>query len=251
MNPPPVKTPPAKTPPAKTPPADPNRIASKLSRNQFFSALTAEENAALVTMGVVEAFPAKATIFRKGDLGDKLYAVLSGQVEISVTSRNGKTTTLNILNVDAVLGEIAFLDGKERTADAHAVGRVELFRVDRRDFIAFIGNRPELALRMMKVLCDRLRWVSESMEDMLFLDVPRRLAKRLLQLAEQYGRPHPGGGVRITQPLSQEDLGALVGGVTREMINKTLTSLKKREIITSAKGSIVILDMDALRSLAD
>ncbi|MBV5331338.1 Crp/Fnr family transcriptional regulator, partial [bacterium] len=81
----------------------------------------------------------------------------------------------------------------------------ELFRVDRPDFIGFVERRPKLAVRLMVVLCERLRWVSENIEDAIFLDVPRRLAKRLLLLAETYGRPSPGGGTRIAQELSQEN----------------------------------------------
>lgn len=156
---------------------------------------------------------------------------------------------LNILDAGDVLGEIALIDGKPRSAGATAIRPTELFRVDRSDFIPFLERHPPLCIRMMAVLCERLRWVSDNIEDAIFHDVPRRLARRLLLLAESYGQPTAEGGVRITQAVSQEGLANMLG-VTREIVNKSLKALKTSDAITYTKGFIVLTDLELIRRMA-
>lgn len=223
-------------------------VAALLRRNRLLSVLDDEEMAAFVALGRIEQHGAESVIFSKGDPGDRLYAIIRGQVAISTTSEDGKMMLLNILDPGDVLGEIALIDARERTASATALVATELFRIDRPEFIDFIEQRPKLATRLMIVLCERLRWVSENIEDTVFLDVPRRLAKRLLLLSSLYGKAS-SQGIRIAQELSQEDIANMLG-VTREIINRTLNGLKKRGLISYTKGFIVITDAEALRELA-
>lgn len=224
------------------------RVATILRGNRLLGVLDDDEMTAFISLGQVEAHAADTVIFSKGDPGDRLYAILKGQVAISTSSEGGKMMLLNILDTGDVLGEIALIDARERTASASALRPTELFRVDRPAFIGFLESRPKLAIRLMVVLCERLRWVSDNMEDAIFLDVPRRLAKRLLLLADLYGRRSPQG-VKIAQELSQEDIANMLG-VTREIVNKSLTALKKRELLTYTKGFIVLTNLEGLRELA-
>ncbi|HYG87996.1 MAG TPA: Crp/Fnr family transcriptional regulator [Azospirillum sp.] len=223
-------------------------VAEVLRRNPLLGALDEGEMAELLSLGRVVHHGAETMLFNKGDPGDCLFVILTGQVGIHTSSEDGKVMMLNILDPGDLFGEIALIDGKERTAAATALRPSELFRIDRAEFIAFLERYPRLAIRLMGVLCDRLRWVSENIEDAVFHDVPRRLARRLLMLAEAYGQPTPGG-LRITQPVSQENLASMLG-VTREMVNKSLKTLKKSNAITYAKGFIVLTDVDRVRDMA-
>lgn len=226
----------------------PTDVAAILRRNRLLEELDETQMAELLTLGYISRFTSEQTIFDKGDPGDCLYAVLKGQIAIRTSSADGKTMLLNILDSGDILGEIGLLDGRERTASAAALGPTELYRIDRADFIPFLERHPRLCTRMMIVLCERLRWVSENIEDAVFHDVPRRLARKLLYLADSYGQNGPSG-LRITQPLSQEALASMLG-VTREMVNKSLSALRKSGIVTNTKGFIVINNLSLLKDMA-
>lgn len=223
-------------------------VVDVLRRNQLLSALDPREMAELVGLGHLVQYDSDVLIFDKGDPGDCLYAILKGQVGIHTSSEDGKVMILNFLDPGEVLGEIALIDGKPRTAGATALRPTELFRIDRAAFVPFLERHPRLAIRLMGVLCERLRWVSENIEDAVFHDVPRRLARKLLQLAESYGHPTPAG-LRITQPVSQEHLASMLG-VTREMVNKSLRALKTTNAISYTKGFLVLTNVDLVRDMA-
>ncbi len=201
----------------------------------------------LLTLAGVEHFAAQDMIFNKGDPGDRLYAILSGRVGISTISREGQEIFLNILDAGEVFGEIALLDGRERTAGAVALQPTELLKIAREDFLPFLERHPRLCIRLMSVLCDRLRWTSDIIEDTIFLDIPRRLAKRLSTLAERHGEPVEAG-MRLRVKLSQEDLGHMLGA-TRESVNKGLRALQHSGVISYEGGYINIKDLDALERL--
>src|SRR5262245_2228873 len=124
------------------------------------------------------------TIFAKGDAGTGLMGVLAGSVKISVASADGRDIVLNIIHEGEIFGEIALLDGHPRTADATAMADCELAVIERRDFMPFLRSEPEVALQFIEILCARLRWTSEQVQDVTFLDLPTRLAKPLLRLTD-------------------------------------------------------------------
>lgn len=229
--------------------AGPPDVATILRGNRLLRELDDRQMAELVGLGRIHRVGAESVVFSKGDPGSCLYAILRGQIAIHTSSVDGKVMLLNILDPGDVLGEIALLDGKPRSAGATAIRPSELFRVDRTDFIPFLERHPPLCIRMMAVLCERLRWVSDNIEDAIFRDVPRRLARRLLLLAESYGQPTTDGGIRITQPVSQEGLANMLG-VTREIVNKSLKALKNADAITYTKGFIVLTDVELVRRMA-
>jgi len=126
----------------------------------------------------------------RGDPGDSLYAVVTGRVRISASGPGGKEVFLNIMEAGDAFGEIALLDGSPRTATATAMARTELMIVQRGPFFALLRTEPQLAAHLIQLLCRRVRWTAEMMEDSALLSVPARLAKRLLSLARLHGTAH-------------------------------------------------------------
>ncbi len=221
--------------------------AAALSRCYLFKQLEPEMLDELIALSRVQRYAAKDVVFLKGDPGDSLYAIVSGRIGITTTSEGGKEIFLNILGPGEVFGEIALLDGKERTAGAMALDPAELMRVDQADFLPFLERNPKRSIRLMRILCERIRWTSDIIEDTIFLDIPHRLAKRLLTLVGQYGKP-TREGITIDIKLSQENLGQMLG-VTRESVNKGLRALEAQGIIVHEHGSICILDVASLEGL--
>ncbi len=218
-----------------------------LSRCYLFQQLELEKLDELLAFSRLQRFAAKDVVFLKGDPGDSLYAIVSGRVGITTTSEGGKEIFLNILGPGEVFGEIALLDGKERTAGARALDPAELLRVDQADFLPFLERNPKLSIRLMRILCERIRWTSDIIEDTIVLDIPHRLAKRLLTLVSQYGKP-TRNGVTIDIKLSQENLGQMLG-VTRESVNKGLRALEAQGIIVHDHGIINVTDIASLEAL--
>ena len=124
------------------------------------------------------------TIFCKGDPGDALYAIGTGTVKITAPSVDGREVMFNLVQEGEIFGEIALLDGRPRTADAVAMTDCSLMVIKRSDFMAFVRNEPKVMLKLIELLCARLRWTSEHLEEVIFLDLPGRLAKTILRLAE-------------------------------------------------------------------
>ncbi len=221
-----------------------------LAKHDLLGHLTPEELDRLLAPARVERLDAGRVLFRKGDPGDRLYVVLAGRISIGTTSEDGKEVVFNVLGRGAVFGEIALLDGKARTADATAMTECHLLVLERKDFMPFLESHPEVAARLIAVLCERVRCVSESYEDALFMDLPARLAKRLLILAETHGEPAGGAGTRIEFPLSQQEL-AKMAGVSRESVNKLLRAWQNEGLIAHDHSHVTILDASRLKRLVE
>src|SRR5215468_1955924 len=185
-----------------------------------------------------------AVIFRKGDIGSKLYAVRAGAVRISAPSEQGKDAIFNLVVPGEIFGEIAFLDGGQRTADAVAIDNCELMVIERRDFIPLIRDNPEIAIRLIKVLCGRLRRTSEQVEDIVFLGLPNRLAKALLHLYRPSDTALPTNKIHVTQ----REISQMIG-VSRESANKQLQDWQRRKWLKLERGGLVIFAPEALRDL--
>jgi len=218
-------------------------------RHNLFSALSANELDQLLNHARLESYRARKEIFHKGSPGLGMLAVLKGSVRISSIGPDGDQVILNVIGEGEIFGEIALLDGKERTADATAATDCELLLIDRRDFVPLLRANPDLAARLLSVLCDRLRRTTEQVEDMIFLDAGTRLAKRLLRLGEQNRERNKASG-RMIVLVSQRELGTMIG-LSRESINKQLGAWHREGIIKIEEGAIVILNEDALRDYAD
>ena len=192
---------------------------------------------------------AHATIYQKGDPGGSMMAVVSGRVKICTFSADGKELVLNIIDRGGLFGEIAVLDGQPRSADVVALEATELLVLDRNRLMPFVTSNPEIARRLIVVLCGRLRQTSAALEDALLHDAPSRVARGLLRLASTFGK-HQTDGLYIDIKLSQQQIGSLIG-ISRESINKHLVEWTRAEVITVHNGYITIVDQTALQDLAD
>ena len=225
-------------------------IKRRLLGNHFlFRALSPVELDDLLAYSRVERFRAGDTIFLKGAPGTGMMAVLKGSVRISVPGADGREVILTTFSDGEVFGEIALLDGGERTADAIAASDAELLVIDRRSFLPFLERHPQLAGRLLVALCERLRRTTEQVEDLALLDLPARLAKKLLSLGKAQGR-QTAGGIRIETGLSQGELGNMMGA-SRESINKQLSRWQRDGVIQLAQGAITVLDPEALERIID
>jgi len=188
--------------------------------------------------------PRGATIFAKGDPGTALIAVLWGSVKISVSTSGGHEALLNIIHAGQAFGEIALLDGQPRTADAVAMTDCELMVIDRRDFIPVLLREPDVALKLIETLCARIRRTSEQVEDVMYLSLPARLAKALLELAGGAEASARQRDVRITQ----RELSNIIG-MSRESTNKQLRAWEERKWLRLERGGIVLMNAGALGKL--
>jgi CRP-like cAMP-binding protein len=218
-----------------------------LRRSPLFARLGDGETDAILAHTRVAKYAEGDQIFSKGDPGDSMMAVLKGRVSISAPSDDGRTVVLTTMHDGDVFGEIALLDGKERTADVTALTDCEVLVVPRRSLLGLLERRPDICIDLMLVLCERLRRTNEQVEDLAFLDLEARIAKVLMRLSEENDAdqsPTKSVGVKI----SQRALGELVGG-SRESVNKHLQDWKRSGLIAIEKGSIVIRDIEALAEL--
>jgi CRP/FNR family cyclic AMP-dependent transcriptional regulator len=220
-----------------------------LRNHALFAHLTPGEIDQLLAHAHAAHYRHGDVIFHKASPGTGMMAVLNGQVRISAPSPDGREIVLNMINAGEVFGEIALLDGKDRTADAVAQTDCELLVIERRSFVPFLMSNPEVALRLLAVLCERLRRTTEQVEDMLFRDLPSRLAKKLLNLAATSGE-RADGGFRVATRMSQRELGTMVG-MSRESVNKQLRQWQLGGIITMDHGCIVLTDERALQKFAE
>ena len=216
-------------------------------RHFLFGKLAASEIDVLISYSHVERYRAGREIFAKGSPGQSLMAVLRGSVKISSLSDSGKEIVFTIFNAGEIFGEIAMLDGDERSADATALTDCELLVLNRRDLLPVLENRADLCMILLKVLCRRLRLTTEQVEDVMFRNLESRVAKALVQLAESVGLRgihNPSVGLH----LSQRELGNMAGG-SRESVNKHLQIWHRQGLIELRKSSIMIRDLEAIKRL--
>lgn len=218
-----------------------------LGRHPLFSELQPEELERVVELAVERAFAPGQAIFQRGDPGTSLFAVLDGQVRIGIGAEDGREVTLGIMGRGELFGEIAAIDGRGRTAEATAMGACRLLVVEQRDLLSFLERHPRFAIRLLQTLCGRLRKATNVCESLALLDVPVRLARLLLQLAEEHGEP-AGGGRRITLKLPQQELGKLIAA-SRESVNKHLRAWEAEGLIAIRQGCIVLEDLGAMQML--
>ena len=219
-------------------------------RHFLFGKLRANEIDALIRYARVEHYRAGREIFSKGSPGKSLMAVLRGSVKISSLSDGGKEIVFRIFSAGEIFGEIAVLDGDERSADATAMTDCELLVVNRRDLLPVLENRADLCMIILKILCRRLRLTTQQVEDVMFRHLESRVAKALVHLAESVGVGlHGVRGPSVEIHVCQRELGSIAGG-SRESVNKHLQIWQLQGWIDLSKSSIIIRDVEAIKRLA-
>jgi CRP/FNR family transcriptional regulator, cyclic AMP receptor protein len=211
-------------------------FAKLLRINSFFAGLDDAVIERLATLCRIHHLDAGETLFVKGDDGEALYGIRRGQIRIETSTSSGESLTLNMLGAGDVFGEIALFDGQSRSADAVAAEATELFVLKRTDFLELLKKDTQIAIRVIEFLCQRLRWVSDRLEEATLLPLPIRLARRLLRLGQDFGSE---------VNISQEQLANYVGAA-RESVNRQLQIWRRAGILDLRRGVILVRDMQKL-----
>lgn len=183
-------------------------------------------------------------IFHEGEPGDSLYIVLSGKVKLGRKSADGRENLVALMGPSDQFGELSLFDPGPRTTTAVAVTDSRLARMPKQALRQWITERPEISEKLLRVLARRLRRTNNMLADLIFTDVPGRVAKQLLQLASRFGSMD-GGYLRVTHDLTQEELAQLVGA-SRETVNKALADFASRGWLRLDGKSVIILDPERL-----
>jgi CRP/FNR family transcriptional regulator, cyclic AMP receptor protein len=214
----------------------------------LFAALDDEDATALrATMSPVHLDRGEI-LFKEGQDGDELYVIVSGKIKLGRTSVDGRDNLLSISGPGEMFGELSLFDPGPRTATATAVAESELIALRNDQLHAFLENRPAVALQMLQALARRLRRTNDNLSDLVFTDVPGRVAKALLDLSNRFGRPAETG-ILVAHDLTQEELAQLVGA-SRETVNKALADFATRGWLKLEARAVVLLDVERLQRRA-
>jgi CRP/FNR family cyclic AMP-dependent transcriptional regulator len=181
-------------------------------------------------------------VFREGDAGDRVYVVAKGKIKLGRTSPDGRENLLALLGPGQMFGELSLFDPGPRSATASAVTETVLLGLGHKDLLPWLTGRPEVARGLLLQLAQRLRRSNDTLADLVFADVPGRVAKQLIELSTRFGVPSDEG-VRVVHDLTQEELAQLVGA-SRETVNKALAEFVARGWIRLEQRSVVLLDVE-------
>lgn len=223
------------------------RTLQFVKHNTFLGALPEAVLLALVQRGHLRSFAQGQSIYQRGDPGDSLMVIVAGRVKITNVTANAREVVLNFLGPGDLNGEIAALDGRERSAGAVALEDTQAFVIYRRDLLTVLSSSPEAMLEVIEVLCEKLRAASAIVEANA-LEMTGRAAAGLLRLARQHGRVTKKG-LLIDLNISQRDLGNYFG-LSRENVSRQLGKLKDAGLINIDDAYIYILDEAGLSGFA-
>jgi CRP-like cAMP-binding protein len=210
----------------------------------LFAALDADASDALRAAMSELRLARGEVLFHEGDDDDRLYVVATGKVKLGHTSVDGRENLLAVLGPGQMFGELSLFDRGPRSSTATAITAATLLALTRAELLAWLSNRPEVAAELLQQMARRLRRSNEAMADLVFTDVPGRVAKALLDLSSRFGRPDEEG-VHVRHDLTQEELAQLVGA-SRETVNKALADFAARGWIRIEPRAVVLLDPDRL-----
>lgn len=219
-----------------------------LSRAGIFQGVESAAVNALIEQLDSTTFPRGTTIFDEGEPGDRLYIIISGKVKLARHAPDGRENLLTIMGPSDMFGELSIFDPGPRTSAAVCVTEVSTATMDSQMLHDWIRDHPEISEQLLRVLARRLRRTNNALADLIFTDVPGRVAKALLQLANRFG-VQEGGALRVHHDLTQEEIAQLVGA-SRETVNKALAEFAHRGWIRLEGKSVLISDTERLAKRA-
>lgn len=219
-----------------------------LSRAGVFQGVDPEAVQALLTELETVRFPRGTTIFNEGEPGDRLYIIIDGKVKLARHSSDGRENLLTIMGPSDMFGELSIFDPGPRTSSAVCVTEVTAASMNSDLLHQWIDDHPDISAQLLRMLARRLRRTNNSLADLIFTDVPGRVAKALLQLANRFGTQE-GANLRVTHDLTQEEIAQLVGA-SRETVNKALAEFAHRGWIRLEGKSVLIVDTESLAKRA-
>jgi len=214
----------------------------------LFAALDDEAAKALMESMTSSHLERGDILFREGDQGDRLYVIGEGKIKLGLTSVDGRENLLAVLGPGEMFGELSLFDPGPRTATATAIAETQLIALGHEDLDSFLLGRPAVAKNLLTALARRLRRTNETLADLVFTDVPGRVAKALLHLSKRFGRPAEDG-ILVAHELTQEELAQLVGA-SRETVNKALADFASRGWIKLEARAVVLTDVERLKRRA-
>ena len=219
-----------------------------LRRSPLFAGLDEQATADLLSSMTPVHMERGDILFHEGEPGDRLYVITEGKVKLGRTSYDGRENLLAILGPGEMFGELSLFDPGPRTATATAVAETQLVGLGTESLHTYLVSRPQASFTLLAALARRLRRTNESLADLVFTDVPGRVAKALLELSQRFGRPVEEG-VLVAHDLTQEELAQLVGA-SRETVNKALADFASRGWIRLESRSVILIDHDRLQRRA-
>ena len=213
-------------------------------RAPLFTAL--DEAAAISLRASMDSVKiAKGSIlFKEGDDGEHLYVIIDGKLKLGTSSGDGRENLLSILGPGEMFGELSLFDPGPRTSTATAVTDAKLLSLSHEKVIPWLKQNPEVSLQLLTRLSQRLRRTNEAVGDLVFSDVPGRVAKALIDLGDRFGKTSPEG-LLVNHDLTQEELAQLVGA-SRETVNKALADFAGRGWLKLDGRSVLITDVERL-----
>ena len=219
-----------------------------LGSSPLFAALDVAAQRELYSQMTEVALARGESLFDEGEPGDRLYVVLSGKVKLGRTAADGRENLLAVMGPGEMFGELSLFDPGPRTASATAVTDTTLRGLGNADLQPWLHAHPEVSTQLLAALARRLRRTNDAMADLVFSDVPGRVAKALLDLATKFGVP-ADDGLRVTHDLTQEELAQLVGA-SRETVNKALADFAARGGIRLEPRSVTLIDVERVERRA-
>ena len=213
----------------------------------FLDRLAPDDAAELLGLGRRRQYPAQSILFFEGDDVHDVVLVRAGELKVAV-ALDEREVVLEVVGPGDILGELAAIDGRPRSARAVTLTVVEVVVVPAASFRTFLGGHPEAALALMQHLAGRLRRASRRQVELGALDSTARVCGRLVDLMARYGRP-AGPGVLIRGPLNQSDIAAWAG-LSREAVVKALNRLRAVGWVTTTPRTITVLDVPAVTTRA-
>ncbi|MGZ3418715.1 MAG: Crp/Fnr family transcriptional regulator [Polyangiales bacterium] len=223
-------------------------IPRLVARIPLFSGLDPKDLAQVGSIASTKLFKANERVVRQGDAAEAAYVVVHGRLKVSVEGDAARGALLGLMGPGEVFGELSIVDGGTRSATVHAIEPTLLVVIERARFESLIKSSADVAYKVLKNISRRLRRLTERVEVESTLDVERRLARRIIELAATEG-VQEGKSIRVRVKLSQSDLGEMIGA-TRESVNKHLRALAARKIVDHGRGEIVVHDLRTLRAIA-
>lgn len=225
------------------------QAAQALARVPLFAEFSSDELQALVSHTRGRQYKQEEVVFEQGDPGVTFYLIQSGLIKVYLSSVGGREVVLAILHAGEFFGELSLIDGLPRSASASALQPTETLEIGRDDFRTMLGEHHAAMYKVCAVLARRLRRSDGIIADAAFLDLRGRLAKRLLDLAEEFGRP-VGDTIELTVQLRQQALADMVG-VTRESVNRVLSTMEAEGLVTFLRGKVTIRRVDDLARICE
>ena len=222
-----------------------DHVDDVLRRAPLFEALDDDSAAALQAGVTVVELSRAERLFEEGASGNQLYVILDGKIKLTRAAADGRENLLSVLGPGEMFGELSLFDPRPRTASATAVTDSRLAALAHDDLRSWLTGRPDVALHLLRALAQRLRRANDVMADLVFTDVPGRVAKALLDLSDRFGTPQEDG-VQVNHDLTQEELAQLVGA-SRETVNKALADFAARGWLQLSAKSVLLIEPERLR----